>query len=231
MNTTPEHLRLTTGRLFWQPSGESGYIDLGNCTSHSEQPDVQRVDHWKYERGTKRVDHSLVGSLKPKRVFTFDEHFDKSIALQAFAALATEVTQAEAAGVAVSITPEPALKAGQSMFLGKEKISNLVVLEDTNPVVEGVDYTVDYGAGIVTILHDSGEQWDFTFDCEEVTRLNFEMFSKLLTEGTFRFVASDQHSDVPVQNETIRGTAYVTAWGDGTTDKFQEYTVEVISTE
>jgi hypothetical protein len=231
LKTNPEHLRLTTGRLFWLPPDETGWIDFGNCTSHQEQPDVQRLDHWRYAGGTKRVDHSLVKSLKPVRVFKFDEHFAETIALMALAAAATEVTQAAAVDVEVSITPDPALAPGQSLFLGKQNISNLVALEDTMPVVEGVDYKVNYGAGIVTLLKLSSDQWDFTFDCAEVKTLNFEMFSKLLTEGTFRFLETDQHDSVPVGDSTIEGTAYVTAWGETNTEAFQEYTVEVLSIE
>ena len=55
------------------------------------------------------------------------------------------------------------------------------------------------------------------------------MFSKLLEAGTFKFVESDQFDAVPAGTDTLSGTVYVTGWGETAADKFQEFTVEVIS--
>jgi hypothetical protein len=235
MNTNPENLRLTTGRLYWKPAGETGYIDFGNCTSHKPMPDVQRVDHWKYSGGTKRVDMSSVTSLKPKRIFTFDEHFAATLQLQGFGSAATTVGQAPSVGVNYDIA-DATNQIGRAYYVGRIGVSNFVgtVNAGLQALVEGTHYSIDLGSGMVTVLSVAGlasDTFNFVFACAGVNVLNFTMFSKLLEQGTFKFLESDQFDAVPAGTENISGTVFVTGWGDGSSDKYQEFTVEVVSIE
>lgn len=237
MNTTPENLRLTTGRLYWQPTGENGYIDFGNCTSHKMMPEVQRADHYRFANGKKVCDMSLVTSLKPKRVFTFDEHFGERLRVMNFAGAATEVVQAASVGLDPAVTFST-YRPGDVYLLSKLNVTNLIVTDATSLAIleEDVHYKVDRGSGLITVLAtegtpEAGRDWEIEVEYGAATRLNFAMFSRLLEQGTFQFVESDQYDAVPAGRETITGTVYVTGWGDGASDKFQEYTVEVLSIE
>ena len=231
--TNPEYLRKTTGRLYWLRTGETGWIDLGNCTSHKVMPDAARLDHYKYDGGVKRCDMSLVNTLKPKRIYTFDEHAGDMQQLLSLAVAASEVTQAAAAGE-TTVIASAALVVGRSYDLGKLNVSN-VEGENVTPtaLVANVDYVLDAGSGMLTILSSAkfGSNWTFTFDCAEALTLNFTTFSRLLEQGSFRFVEKDQSETVPGTVETINGQVYVTGWSDGDPEKFSEYTVEVLETQ
>jgi hypothetical protein len=46
-----ENLVLVTGKLFWQPPDNLGYLALGNVTEFKEEPERQRVPHMAFENG------------------------------------------------------------------------------------------------------------------------------------------------------------------------------------
>jgi hypothetical protein len=232
MNTNVANLRKTTGRLYWTPTGEVGAIDFGNCTSHKVMPEVGRVDHFKHADGVKRVDMSLPNTVKPRRVFTFDEHLGERLRLLHFAAPATEVTQAAAVGL-TKVFPFASLAVGRTYDLGRQSIGACVITKGAPiaALVPGLDYVLDAGSGLWTLINNrylDGTDFTAEFDCAEVVTLNFEMFSRLLEQGGFTFVETDQLEAVPGSRESLTGTVYVTAWGDGDSEKFQEYTVEVL---
>lgn len=230
MTTNTENLRLTTGRLYWQPQNESGYFDLGNCTSSRKYPaPPTRAKHYAHAEGVRRVDMTAVETLDPTRVFTFDEHLVAALRLQHMS-LPTETATSGASGATYTITSGN-LVLGRTYFIGKQAITAIsAVTAGATPLVRNVDYVLDEGAGAIRILSSAnfGSNWIFTYSATGPATLDFAAFSRLLEQGSFVFVEKDQADTVPLNREAFTGQVCVTGWGESGSEKFQEYTVEVI---
>lgn len=232
MNTATldrHNLRQTTGRLYWVPTGEAGFIDFGNCTAHKVAPDVQRTEHLQRDNGIGTVDFSLARSIKPVRVFTFDEHFADVIRLLT---LGTASVTPPTAGNDVELVIDAGdLVVGRTFDLGGMRISDLHGVNGGPTVlVRDVDFTLDAGSGMLTIISGAnfGTDWTFTYDYEAVDTVDFASFSRLLERGSFRYIEKDQFDAVPLRTETFTGQVMVTGWGENNMEGFNEYTVEVL---
>ncbi len=64
MNTPVANLRLVSGRLYWRPTGDAGYLDFGNVVAHKNEPERKRVDHFRSKRGSKRLEQRVPRSPK-----------------------------------------------------------------------------------------------------------------------------------------------------------------------
>jgi hypothetical protein len=224
-----ENLALVTGRLFWQPPDNLGYLALGNVTEFKEEPDRQRVPHMAFENGVKREDFELVKTTKERFTFTMDEHFDTAIALLNLGSQAADTVQAAAVGVAAAILTAN-LVLGRTYDFGKQSVKNVVGTANALPLVENTDYTIDKGAGLLTIISNAqfGHDWNFVFDCDQVTKMNFTGLSGLLSQGTFKYFAVDQTDVVPRDARTLSGQVYVSNWGDNNAEDFNKYVLEIL---
>lgn len=229
-----EDLKLTSGRLYWQPSGQSSWVDFGNVISYAEKPDIQRVEHKKKEDGLGIVDSSIARLVAFKFSITLEERFAEVLALLGLAKQLADVIQAGGAG---NFTIQAAnLVANKSLFLGAYNVSNYAGVTSVGAVtlVEGVDFAIETRSGMVTPLPDSTNlgagNWVFTFNSAALTQLAFSTLSKLLSTGTFKFIEKDQHSFVPRATADFTGQCEVTAWGENSLEKFNEFQLEVIHT-
>lgn len=221
--------RKTTGRLFFNPFGESGYVDFGNCLDHKLEPEYARAPHSRFDRGRKVVDLELLKMTKQKRSFTFDERIADTLKLLALGSQAADLVQAAAVGqTAVIVLPD--LRVGRTYSFGKLSVSNVAGQNDDDYLVAGTDYKIDAGAGLLTILRGTllVSPWYFSFDCAAVTQLNFTALAALLARGTFRFQESDATDAVPLNIDTFFGQCQVTSWGENNAEDFNRYTLEVI---
>lgn len=220
---------LVTGKLFWQPPDNLGYLAMGNVAEFKEDAERQRVPHMAFENGAKREDFEQVKTTKEKFSFTMDEHFDTAIALLTLGSQAADTVQAAAVGLGAAILTAN-LVVGRVYDFGKQSVKNVVGTANAVPLVENTDYSIDKGAGLLTILSNAqfGHDWNFVFDCDLVTRMNFTALSALLSRGTFKYFAMDQSDVVPRDGRTMSGQVYVTNWGENNMEDFNKYVLEIL---
>jgi hypothetical protein len=243
--------KLTTARLYWLPLGAvDGYIDFGNIPDYKDAPKRQRVEHMASRRGKKVTDLSLVKSNEQLKTFTLDEDFNTTLLLLALAnqnanTIQPNVVDADSTfattddtvitvdGTGAVLTAVFANPASTRVYdLARQGVTLLTAKDGNNAnLVFGVDYNLDAGAGMVTVLQAApATPWTFTYTCLQVTDLNFTGFDTLLTTGKFVFFEFDQFDAVPFATERFSGQCYITAWGDADGDKFTEFTLEVLIT-
>jgi hypothetical protein len=222
--------RLTTARLYWQPSYDAnGYIDFGNAVDYKYDPTRERVPHLESKKGYRQVDFEDVKLVAEKRTFTFDEHFNETLRVLALAKPFTEVVQGSMVAASFTIIAVN-LVLGRSYHLGKIGTKNLTGLA-SGSLTLGVDFTWDKGGGFVTPISTAnfGSDWVFTFDCDDVTQLSFTALGRLLEQGTFKMLEFDQHDETPINTEQFGGQVQVTGWGEHN-GEFNKFTVEVLHT-
>jgi hypothetical protein len=224
--------KLVTGRLFFQRKTagvfEDNWLDFGNCVSSGFAPDVQRADHMKSEGGFKRVDLSLVKSIKPLFTFELDEVTADLERLRQLAAAGVAANQAGGATVGEELTDDSV--KGRSYFVTKQGLSAVTVKDDGAAADEGTDYAIDLGTGVVTILPDStiadGSTVTIDYTAAAISKVQHEAFTELRTEGRFKFIETDQHKANPRQITTWEGQCHVSNWGDNTTEDYNKTTLE-----
>ena len=103
---------------------------------------------------------------------------------------------------------------------------------DNNNValVNGTDYKVGADGMFEVLQAAPAGPWTLLYTQIAVTDHQFQMFTNLLSLGTFKYIEYDQFSAIPLATETFAGQVYVTNWGDNKGDKFNEPVIEVITT-
>ncbi|MCW5558120.1 MAG: hypothetical protein KIT22_09865 [Verrucomicrobiae bacterium] len=89
--------RLTTGRLYFQPSGSSSEIDLGNVTKWKRTDRSDTVEHMASAGGFRIVDATYVHTIGFGYIFTVDEYVATVLELRAKALTGSQQTVAAAA--------------------------------------------------------------------------------------------------------------------------------------
>jgi len=226
-----ETLDLLSGRLYWQPLGEAGYIDFGNVFDYKNDPERQRVPHSKASGGLKRVDVELLRSAKERRTFTMTEHFEQAVRMLNYGTRLTDLVQAAEYGLTRTFGVNE-LTVDRVYDLGRVGVLIQSASYSGGNLVEGVDYENNPGSGLIRPLsatHFGSNEWTFEFDCPLLTRLNYRALDALLTQGTFRFFESDQIEGVPKNAETFTGQVQVTGWGENNLEDYNKWTLEVLS--
>ena len=146
-----ETVKLTTGRLYWKPRGETSWIDFGNCQSYKAEPELTRIEHKVAKAGRKHVEAAVLGKVKTRYSFVFDEQFAEA-ELQLLHGAGTAGSALVSAGAS-----EPALiaqpVAGGSYFLGWVGVTiDSAEDESATPLVEGTHYALSAGAGVISVL-------------------------------------------------------------------------------
>jgi hypothetical protein len=227
--------KLTTGRLYFQrkTSGtyESNWLDFGNCVTSGYKPEVQRADHMKSAGGFKRVDLSLVKSIKPLFSCELDEITPDLERLRQLASAGTDVVQSSGTTTDEVLVTSASLK-GRTYFAAKQGLSAVTVKVSSTAKTLDVDYSIDLGSGAVTILPDStianNSTVTITYTAAAITTVKHTAFSELRTEGRFKFIETDQHSAVPRATTTFEGQCHVSNWGDNATEDYTKTTLECL---
>jgi hypothetical protein len=133
--------RLLTARLFFQPSDDpNGFIDCGNCKSHTFVPIAERAPHMASQKGVRTVDLDLPKLEAVKRTLVLDEHFNETLRLLSIGKQLADVVQATSVAATMTITAGNLVR-GRSYELGKLGTSNLTAqTAGAVTLVLGVDY-------------------------------------------------------------------------------------------
>jgi len=222
-----------TARLYVQPAGESGYIDCGNVADYKHVPEKQYRTRMVAEGGFRRVNDEQVDTVHDRWEFTLDEMDAFNHRLLHLAKAPSAASQAAATAPAGTASLTGGVK-GRCYFIGAVGLNTVVVTKGVATLVEGTDYTIDLGAGVLTFLPTSvtiedGDDLSVTFGNSEVEFESFTGNSQVLFRGSVRILETNQFSGVPLREISFSGVLSVTAWPEQT-GEFGKYTVRATAT-
>lgn len=145
--------RISLGRLYFSPGTETYELDCGNVVKFKTRNSTETVKHQANDivNRVRRDDMELVHTIGHGFTVTLDEFGDEFIKLLHKSATApSDSAVAAQAAASVSVTtPEP----GRTYYLGGINLTTVVVTQNSDPRVEGVDYVLDRASGRLTVLH------------------------------------------------------------------------------
>lgn len=198
-----------TARFFFQPTGENGYIDLGNVADYKVATERATKNHMRAEYGARFVDDEQVDTEHFKYEGTLTENNITNVELLLLGTVAAEntVSANTAPNGTATIT---GIKKGRTYFIGTTALNTVVAVKGVTTLVSGTDYTVDLNAGTITILDASvtlsdGDNVGLTFGNTARTFQNWTSQDNPLKRGTAKIVEYNQHSREPLR--TISGAA------------------------
>ena len=222
-----------TARLFVQPTGESGYVDCGNVADYKHAPEKQYKTRMVAEGGFRRVNDEQVDTVHDRWEFTLDELDAFNHRLLHLARAPGTVTQSATTAPSGTASLTGVVK-GRCYFIGAVGLNTVVVKKGVTTLVEGTDYTLDLGAGVLTVLPASvtvsdGDDLSVTFGNTAVTFESYTGNSQVLFRGSVRILESNQFSGVPLREITFTGILSATAWPEQS-GEFGKYTVRATAT-
>lgn len=222
-----------TARLFVQPTGESGYVDCGNVADYKHTPEKQYKTRMVAEGGFRRVNDEQVDTVHDRWEFTLDEMDAFNYRLLHLAQSPSSTSQAATTAPAGTASLTGVVK-GRCYFVGAVGLNTVVVKKGVTTLVEGIDYTVDPGAGVLTVLPASvtvsdGDDLSLTFGNSAITFESYTGNSQVLFRGSVRILESNQFSGVPLREISFTGVLSVTAWPEQS-GEFGKYTVRATAT-
>jgi hypothetical protein len=140
-----------------------GFKYFGNTPAFSLNIQAQMLDHYSSEQGIRDKDESVPLEVNRTATLTTDNIIPENVALFFFGSSST-VTQAVVASAPetlTSIKADASYKLGTSPtdpigLFGISKVGFAVATTiGATPLVSGVDYTMDFDAGIITFLQGS----------------------------------------------------------------------------
>lgn len=179
MATAPNanNYRISGARIYVLKSGELGYLDLGNIVSPVVQPTITSISHYTARSGVRREDRREVTQQDLKMNFQLDEFNSENLAICFRGGAITTFSQ-----VGATITNEAVtLVQNRAVRLAKRKITKGSVVIDG--LVEGVDYTVDYEIGAITVLSAPYGTEDVVVDYVAETISAGKKFNPLIHSG------------------------------------------------
>jgi hypothetical protein len=161
------NIRNFSGEGFFRLTGDPFMITLGHSESISTNTEVERDDVLSGISGVPSVIDVDVTSKKVSGTAVLRETGARQIGM---AVLAKSESLLQDAASAVIISGAGA-RTGYTIDLGYLNISDLTVTDGTDPLVDGVDYTLDAAAGLLTFLTDQST-YDATFDAAAIAAEN-----------------------------------------------------------
>lgn len=223
-----------TGRGFFQPTGETGFINLGNVTMHKLDFNVKRAERHRARRGVVFRTHNQAYGVQPEFTLEGDEFTTPMLPILFGGTAAADVSQASATAATFAFTS----KKGRYFYLGAFKITAASL---TTPVskVEGVDgapadYLIDRGLGWIYIPLGSSiadaTACVATFDKPAITRDSITAFDQLNRAGILRVQEEDTYSTEPRQDYYFPCELSVEGTGDSKPEGYGKFTLKATST-
>lgn len=148
---SPLSRRITTGRLYFTPTGQTFEEDLGNVVKFKRSDRTETIEHLASTGGVRLVDATYVHTLAFGYLFTLDEYVDRVLMLLQKASGPLPVASAAAtSNVAVTF---PGITPGATYPVGVKNLTQLALSADGLSKVVGLDYTVDLATGRFTVLN------------------------------------------------------------------------------
>lgn len=220
-----------TGRLYFQPTGEVGYIDAGNVEDFSYQPEKDYVTHMASADGHRYVDGEQVNTIAERFRFTLNQVAAFNLKLIHLASQGSSVAQSAVTAPAGTATIT-GVQQGRSYFIGAVALDTVTVEVSAVSKTAGTDYTIDLNNGIITIIDGGGiaddDDIDLTYGCQAVTHEVFTGRDEVLKSGSVKFLETNQHSSVRLREVTFTGNLKVVEWPEQS-GEYATYVVEALA--
>ncbi len=221
-----------TGRAFFQRSGESSLIDLGNVVMHKHDAKIDRTKLGTARKGYVQITHEEPAQIEERWSVKVDELVTEAVKLSLLATQGADTVQAPAAAQTETFT---AVKLGNVLKCAKVNLSAVQVKKGATVLVAGTDYKLDAGAGLVSLLRGSptiadGDNITVVYDVLAATLNNFTSRTELFVPGTFSLDEYDVNSEVPRMRHSFPAEIIVTDRGDNDGKKYNETTFEALAT-
>ncbi len=147
---TPPAKRLTTGRLYFTPTGQGYEEDLGNVVKFRRMDRTETVEHLASVGGVRLVDASYVHTLAFGYLFTLDEYVDRLLLLLQKAQ--GPLVSTDIPGISNGSLHLTGVVPGGTYPIGASPLSSLTASLAGVPKTLGADFSVDLAAGRLTVL-------------------------------------------------------------------------------
>ncbi|HXG46043.1 MAG TPA: malectin domain-containing carbohydrate-binding protein [Methylomirabilota bacterium] len=212
-----------------QPAAPA-FFDLGDVQKHKFAPDIKRAAWSSALKGRRLGVQQVPYEMHWRWQFTLNEQLLKVAELRG---LAAGFGPAASLGGNIPTNTIANVVKGGSYDLGKRNITALTV--DGNPTptyVEGADYTLERGAGLLTVLETGAIAAGSTIRCTGGTYdaapvVSLGLLKRILARGTFRIAEYDQFAEVPRELAEFVGQGILTNLGEDDVDKPSEFELEV----
>lgn len=215
-----------TARVFIQPTGDNGYIDLGNVLDYKNAPERQFRTRMRAENGVRIVSDEEVDTIHEKYEFTLDEHDQYNARLLHLATKNVDRTDSLVAAPSGTATLTDVI-IGRSYFLGRTALVTVVVKKSSTTLTLGTDYSIDLNTGKLTVLGGTladGDDLDVTYGAAERKFQSYTGTDDFRFEGTVRIEEFNQHSKEPLRVITFTGVLIATGYPEQT-GEFGKYTI------
>jgi hypothetical protein len=191
---SPENYLYGKGEIFFKPSGEDGYLHLGNCPAFALNVELEKSEHYSSMAGTKEKDLSKVIQKTVKSSITLEELSPANLNLALMGGAIVETTQAESELDGLEV----AVETGRFVPIseGKIRLSDVVVTDaatsPTTTYTEGVDYIVSREAGMIMSLPTGSITTScfVTATVNSVTKATISPLSQSSVAGELYFVGN-----------------------------------------
>jgi hypothetical protein len=146
-----------TGRLLFQPAGDTGYINFGDLAGHTKTVKREGAQVEGTEKGFHRAVRNFTALVAMMWDFKLREQTKLNMAaLQYCGGVFSAATTQSALTAPTGTASFTAVKQGRSYVISGNDLNTVVVTVSAVQKTEGVDYTVDLGSGELTILVGGG---------------------------------------------------------------------------
>lgn len=220
-----------TGKLLFQRTGETTFINFGDVRTHKSDKQIARTKIMTARKGYVEVTHEQPNQIESRWTIGLNEETLSLVRLDLLSGIHTDATQSSATGSSETFS---SVKAGGAIVLAKVNVTNVAVTVSSSPKVLGTDYTVDTAAGVVQLLK-GGSIADaanvvVTYDCAMTKLYKHVGNAELSVSGNARFDEYDQNSDIPRATYTFPAQIIVTNRGDNDGKKLSEFEVQLLAT-
>jgi hypothetical protein len=216
-----------SGEAIFIPAGQTGGINLGNITMHKLDYGVERKEHFKSVGGVRKVDRTDVISIKPEYEIEGDEYHSKIYPILLFGTQSANKVQGAASAQSVTLTD---VGLGLSYFVGKLKLSNVVVKVGSVVKTLGTDYAADVDTGFIRILEGGTiaalDDVIVEFNCGAITQESFKAFTQTKRFGTMTIFDRDGYDTFPKRTVTFPCDLFPENFGENNGEDFAKYTLK-----
>jgi hypothetical protein len=182
------------GEILFKPTGETGYMHLGNCPAFALNVEFEKAEHYSSMAGTKEKDLSKVIQKTVKSSITMEELSvqNMNLVLMGGTVAETSQTESEIDGLEVTVATDRFVPISD----GKLRLSDVIVADaattPTTTYTEGVDYILNREAGLIMALSSGSITTScfVTATVNAVTKSTLSPLSQSSVSGELYFVGN-----------------------------------------
>lgn len=226
---TPFAKRLTTGRFYWTPTGQSYEEDLGNVLKFKRADRTEAVEHLASVGGVRQVDASFIHTIAYGYLFTLDEYVDRVLLLLQKAQ--GPLVSSDSPGISGGTVVWNDVVSGGTYSVGNQHLSSVAVTVGGIAKTPGIDYSVDLPAGRLTLLSNgsipAGSTVNVVFNALPYSYRQILSARQPTLTGSGAFYEYDQQSPVIRAEHRFNGSIWVNGDSEEQTTGFRTVDLHV----